>query len=100
MKISTLAILATTAAPCWAGLAEDYPGSWRTDAPASIVRTLASNNVKGCGEFAYRQRANGSQEYLVYCTRDGTSWAAWLAWTASNKVQGPYAPDTSLLPPK
>lgn len=83
-----------------ASMDRDYPGPWRTDAAPQITRTLGAAGVKGCGEFAWRQRANQSAEYLVYCTADGRRWAAYLAWTAAGKVMGPYAPDPALPAPR
>lgn len=86
----------TLSLPVSAAMAQDYPAPWKRDAVPALTRTLAKNGVRGCGDFAWRQRADGSSEYLVYCTRDGRTWSAWLAWTASEKVQGPYSPDAAL----
>jgi hypothetical protein len=81
------------------GLAGDFPTPWRRDANPELIRTLAKNGVKGCGDFAWKSRPSQSSEYLVYCTRDGRTWSAWLAWTAAEKVMGPYAPDPGVPPP-
>lgn len=81
-------------------LATDYPGPWQQGPAPDIHRTLLKHAVPGCGEYAWRQRANGSPEYLVYCTRDGRDWTAWLAFTAAERVMGPYRSDPALPPPR
>lgn len=96
MKILAALTLAAAALPCAAGLAEDYPGPWRTDAAPGITRTLARHGVAGCGQYAWRQRAGGGDEFLVYCTADGRTWMAWLAWPKIEKVMGPYPADPRL----
>lgn len=35
-------------------LADDYPGAWQSDAPGNIIRALAVNDVRGCGEFHHK----------------------------------------------
>lgn len=81
-------------------VAEDYVGGWRSNAPSSIVRTLISNNVRGCGEFHHKPSARNSGEYLVYCTQDGRNWAAYLVWPNINRISGPARPDPSISPPR
>lgn len=98
-RVSILLFVTLAASSAAASLATDYPGPWQRDAAPALTRTLAQNGVKGCGEFAWRRHVAQSGEYLVYCSRDGSAWSAWLAWTASGKVMGPYAPDPVLPRP-
>lgn len=77
-------------------MAQRYPGPWSSEFKLEIARTLAKNQVRGCGEFYYRAASGGSNEYLVYCTRDGNVWSSYLAFTSAETVMGPYGPDASL----
>lgn len=82
-------------------MAKMYPGPWRTETNIDVVKTLVKNKVQGCGELAWRQAASGSKEFLVYCSRDGRTWTAYLAFTAVQNTMGPYQPDPALpLPPR
>jgi hypothetical protein len=69
-------------------LAEEFPGEWQ-EPTGDVMRTLAQNGVKGCGEFYQKRAAEYSTEYMVACTRDGDTWTAWRVWTSSNDVLGP-----------
>lgn len=84
--------------PPAATTAAQYPGPWRDDAHADIVRALARDNVRGCGRMAYRAHRDGG-EFLVYCQGVDAAWRAYLIWASTGRVMGPYAPDPSLPPP-
>ena len=58
--------------------------------------TLAVNGIAGCGQYKYRENSSKSQSYILYCSRDGEKWLAYIVWAASEKVMGPFAPDPSL----
>lgn len=75
-----------------------YPGPWREDVNADIIAALAAKQIQGCGQFKWRASALNRHEYLVYCTGDGENWKAYLVWTLSKDVQGPFTPDLSLSP--
>lgn len=77
-------------------LAERYESAWRTDFHTGITQALIANNVRGCGEYKYRESRKDRGEYLVYCTRDGKMWTAYLVWASIKKVMGPYPPDPSI----
>ncbi|MCE7033566.1 hypothetical protein LY625_13265 [Lysobacter sp. GX 14042] len=77
-------------------LAEEYPGPWREDFNADIARTLAHNRVTGCGQFKFKPSSQNRNEFVVYCTRDGHEWSAYVVWTAINEVIGPSKPDPAL----
>lgn len=77
-------------------LAERYPAPWRDDSHLEISKSLAWNKVRGCGEFKYRASRQDKDEYLVYCTADGSTWTAYLVWSAIHKVMGPLQADPSL----
>ncbi|VWD62332.1 hypothetical protein BCO71033_06743 [Burkholderia contaminans] len=77
-------------------VAERYPAPWREDFNLEISKSLAWNKVRGCGEFKYRASSQDQDEYLVYCTADGSMWTAYLVWTAIHKVMGPLKPDASI----
>mgnify|MGYP007022264338 CR=1 FL=1 len=77
-------------------LAERYPGPWVSDVDLAITRALIRNNVSGCGQYKYRSSSQNSGEYLVYCSRDGETWTAYIVWPNVEKAMGPLAPDPSL----
>ncbi|MCR6654676.1 MAG: hypothetical protein NVV63_02445 [Opitutus sp.] len=79
-----------------ASVASKFERTWRTDFHFGISKALAANHVSGCGELKYKQRADGSSEFVVYCTRDGHVWQSYLVWPSIQKVMGPYPPDPSL----
>lgn len=79
-------------------LQERYPGPWKDDFNGSISKALAQNSVRGCGEFKYRESRMNRGEYLVYCTRDGSNWIAYLVWTSSKKVTGPHQVSAAIPP--
>jgi hypothetical protein len=79
---------------------EDYLGTWQSNPPNDIIQTLISNDVRGCGEFHYKPSAQNSGEYLVYCTRDGRTWTAYLVWPDVDRISGPARPDPSISPPR
>lgn len=81
-------------------LAYDYPGAWQSDAPGDIIRALAVNDVRGCGEFHHKASVRNSGEYLVYCTRDGQTWTSYLVWPNVDRISGPARPDPKISPPR
>lgn len=81
-------------------LDQRYPGAW-SDAPnVGIARALGKNSVNGCGEYYYRAAAGSTSEFLVYCTRNGTTWTSYLVWPLIEKIMGPYPADKTLRPPR
>lgn len=81
-----------------ASLAEEYPGEWQENS-VSIARTLVKNNVRGCGYMFFKQRYDNSHQYLVYCSRDGKIWNAYIVWDVIEKVNGPYEQPVTIEPP-
>jgi hypothetical protein len=77
-------------------LAERYESTRRTDFHTAITQALVANNVRGCGEYKYRESRTDEGEYLVYCTQDGKTWTAYLVWASIKKIMGPYPPDPSI----
>lgn len=77
---------------------ERYPGPWRESANLGISKALVANNVRGCGEYKYRESSRDRGEFLVYCSRDGLSWSAYLVWANINKVTGPHQISASIPP--
>lgn len=94
--VATLAALSIAHAEI--PLQERYPGPWRDDFNASISKALAQNSVRGCGEFKYRESKMNRGEYLVYCTRDGSNWVAYLVWASIKKVTGPHQVSAAIPP--
>lgn len=83
---------------------EEYPGAW-SEPSAEVIRVLASNSVRGCGEFYQKASSYGPEfgEFLLYCTRDGKTWVAWKVWTHTNKVLGPdpnFVHTSGITPPE
>jgi hypothetical protein len=60
----------------------------------SISRTLAAKNVRGCGQYKYRESSKNRGEYLVHCTSDGKNWTAYLVWPNISEITGPHAPSS------
>jgi hypothetical protein len=82
------------------GFADTYPGAW-SDAPNSgIQQALIKNGARGCGEYWYKAAASSPNEYLVYCTRDGKNWTAYLVWTSAGKIMGPNQISPDIRPPR
>lgn len=73
-----------------------YPGPWEENYNQRISKALTVNGILGCGQYKYRENVNKSESYIVYCSRNGKKWLAYIVWAASEKVMGPYAPDPSL----
>jgi len=70
----------------------EYETLWHDDVNAEIIITLAKNKIRGCGHFKYKANVNSKGDYIVYCTRDNISWTAYIVFTYSQKVLGPYSP--------
>lgn len=82
--------------------ADHYPGPWREDLKPELVKLLVKNSARGCGEFWWRTRDGETgqfAEYLVYCTRDGQNWTAWLLWPGSGRASGPTGISDGPPPP-
>lgn len=77
-------------------LGERYPAPWRDDFNSGITKALVAGGIRGCGEYKYRPSAIDRSEYLVYCTRDGRRWMAYIVWPNIKQVMGPYEPDSSI----
>jgi len=77
-------------------LSERYPGPWQEDFNMGITKALAAKGICDCGQYKYRESSRDKGEYLVYCTRDGSNWTAYLVWPSIGEVTGPHTPDPSL----
>jgi hypothetical protein len=77
-------------------LSERYPGPWREEFHAGITKALASKSIGGCGQYKHRESSKDRNEFLVYCTGDGSLWTAYLVWPNTGGVVGPNAPDPAL----
>ena len=75
---------------------ERYPGPWIDEFNAPITKALAVNNVRGCGQYEYRESSRDKGEYFVYCSADGNFWTAYIVWAATEKIMGPYPPDPTI----
>ncbi|BFM40462.1 hypothetical protein [Synechocystis sp. LKSZ1] len=74
-----------------------YPGPWQTGPQSELDDTIRAHNLKGCSRYQYRQNAQNSIEYLVYCTTEGQSWQGYLMLPGLQKiVAGPFPPDPTL----
>lgn len=80
-------------------MAEEYPGRWQSDPRLDIVRTLIAQDIRGCGEFHWKSHYRDISDYLVYCTRDGKNWTAYIVWPDAMRVSGPSIPDGSIALP-
>jgi len=77
-------------------IAERYPGPWVRDVHPGIARVLVKNDVRGCGEFKYRESSQNKNEFIVRCSRDGNIWQTYLVWVGADKIMGPYTPDSTM----
>jgi hypothetical protein len=70
---------------------ERFPGAWGNPT-SSVMRTLAQNDVRGCGEFYQKASVKDREEFAVACTRSPTGevgWFLYLVWPATGGVDGP-----------
>lgn len=112
MRLSAVVLSSLVVSACGGGgepstspkpttISEEYPGPWREDTNIGISKALVQRNISGCGQYKYRQFYDGTKNYLVYCTRDGSNWLAYKVWpreTLSSDVMGPYKTESSLPP--
>lgn len=96
LLISAILVISSPAKSQNISLSERYPEPWQEDVSISITKTLASQQIRGCGEYKYRESSRNKGEYLVHCTNDGKKWVAYLVWTKIGKITGPHAIDPSL----
>lgn len=92
------ALTSATMAHAEAPIQDRYSGPWKEDFNLPISKALAQNSVRGCGQFKYRESRFNRGEYLVYCTRDGSNWTAYLVWTSIAKITGPHQISASIPP--
>ena len=95
--LAVCALLAMSSSVAFAdGFSEmGYPGPWSNEFNKSIIKTLIKHQVRGCGELVYREHDRYNNEYIVKCTGYKQPQTIYIAWTAINKIQGPYAYDPS-----
>ena len=66
-------------------------GNWYSDWSSSfnldIAKTLAANNIRGCGEFRFRENMTDKTDFIVKCNADGKNWVQYRVSTSKNKVQ-------------
>lgn len=100
MKIvlMVMALAITTASIAEVAQPDRYPGPWRDESNVLISKALVQNSIKGCGEFKYRPSSKNKGEFLVYCTRDGKNWVAYLVWAPVGKVTGPHQISAAIPP--
>jgi len=67
----------------------DFPGKWKKGFQPDIARALAKHQIRGCGNFRYKQNGSNSDLFLVECSKDGKSWTAYHVNVADRKVDGP-----------
>lgn len=90
----------TTTLPPKAPVSGEFERNWQRAANTDLVRTLAAAGILAgdCPQPAYRAHRTSADQYLVYCSTDGgRRWVAWLVWTGTQRVVGPFPPDP-LLP--
>lgn len=74
----------------------NYESSWHEDFHLEISKTLAKNNIRDCGQYKYKTNLDyPNKEFLVFCTKDGSSWTAYQVWTLIGKVEGPFKADSN-----
>lgn len=91
MRIWPCLLLALSACGAAPTLQEMYSGPWTDPSPA-VIRTLAANGVRGCGEAYQKANTRYEGEFAVACTRtpDGSpAWVVYLVWTGRSQVVGP-----------
>ncbi|MBB6561985.1 hypothetical protein HNP48_004687 [Acidovorax soli] len=71
----------------------EYPGPWKDDLNVDISRAFVAKQIRGCGEYRYKESRATRTEYLVHCTRDGKNWVAYLVWTRTGAITGPFKAD-------
>ncbi len=91
-----LAGISTIASASDLTLSERYSQPWRDDFHLGITKAFAAKSIRECGQYKFRESSRDKNEFLVYCTRDGRTWKAFIVWPNIGEVMGPYAPDSSL----
>ncbi len=72
---------------------EQWSSNWQ-EPTGDVMRALAENSIRGCGEFYQKENIGYSGEYAVACNRmpDGSGQPAWVGyqvWPGISKVEGP-----------
>ena len=91
-KLLIFIFLIIFSAPLFAGK-QKYEANWHTEFHRGISQALIKGQVRGCGEYKYKENARHRSEFLVRCTLDGKNWTAYLVWPKINKIMGPYKTD-------
>lgn len=87
-------LLALALSSCSPGptMQETYSKVEWSEPTTGVMRVLAKNSIRGCGEFYQKANPDYAGEYAIACTRlpDGrASWAGYLVWVGIDKVEGP-----------
>jgi hypothetical protein len=90
LALMTILTLASCSAP---SNEEMWSNPW-SNPTANVMRVLAKNGVKGCGEFYQKANTRSNGDYAVACSRmpDGTDRPAWVGYEVfihSQEVLGP-----------
>jgi hypothetical protein len=59
---------------------------WNEDFHRDITAALIAKDVRGCGQYVYREVGPNTGEYLVRCTPDGVTWTEYYVRTRTGDV--------------
>lgn len=79
---------------------QQYLGTWQDKPSRGLSSALAAHKATGCSEFYWRESTVTRGEFLVFCTRDGRQWTAYLVWPNIGKATGPLTPPADIDPPR
>ncbi len=82
MKVRTVRIQCTDKLK----VAQHFAASERKK-PRPVSNALATNNIRGCGAFRFRENMADKTDFLVNCTADGRNWVSYRVSTARNKIE-------------
>ena len=52
----------------------NFTEDWKDNFNLSISKALLKENIKGCGQFMYKQSTKNKNVFCVLCTNDGDNW--------------------------
>jgi flagellar biosynthesis GTPase FlhF len=63
-----------------------YPGDWRDTPHGGISTAFKNNQIKGCGQYKFRNSANQGGPMLVQCTEAGSKPAFYYVYPTTGGV--------------
>ena len=65
----------------------DWYSDWSYDFQVELTKLLASQRVRGCGQYRYRIGITNKDLYIVACSSDGTTWTTYRVSLSKKTVE-------------